>query len=269
MAAVTMPGGRPLATQARWAASTWDLLLAITLRDLRVKYRGTVLSYFWWLARPLALSLVLYFALGRVLKLDVENYAVFLLAALFPWFWFQGTLGAATGAFIANAGLVKKVRFPRPILPLSTVLAAAFEFVVTLPVLVIVVVASGIDPEWTWVPGMVVLVTLQLVLLAGLGPLVASINVFFRDLAPGLEAFLTLLFYVTPIIYPLERVPGGVKPFLFLNPMVPIVDGWRDLFLEGDFPGLALWPAALFAFASLAVALAVLKSTSKSLADAL
>jgi lipopolysaccharide transport system permease protein len=115
----------------------------------------------------------------------------------------------------------------------------------------------------------VLLVALQLVLLAALGPLVAAVNVFFRDLAPGLEALLTLLFYVTPIIYPLERVPDGIKPLLYLNPMVPIVDAWRDLFLDGDLPGLALWPAALFTAVAVALALAVTRATAKSLADAL
>jgi ABC-type polysaccharide/polyol phosphate export permease len=258
-----------LAASAKSTSSAWDLLLAITVRDLRVKYHGTVLSYFWWLARPLTLGLVLYFALGRVLKLDVPHHAIFLLSALFPWFWFQGTLHAATGAFIANEGLLKKVQFPRAILPLSVVLGGTFEFAVTLPVLMILVVANGITPSWTWLIGVPLLLGLQLVLLAGLGTVVSCLNVFFRDIGPGIEAAMTLLFYMSPIIYPLDKVPGGIKPVMQLNPLVPLLEAWRALFIDGELPGLDIWPAALFAAGAVAAGAWVLRTVGKNLADAL
>jgi ABC-type polysaccharide/polyol phosphate export permease len=271
-ATTTAVGPRPrsaFSERLRWAGSTWDLLFAITLRDLRVKYSRTVFSYFWWIARPLTLGLVLYFALDRVLKLGVENYGVFLLSGLFPWFWFQSTLIASTSAFTANAGLLKKVRFPRPVLPLSMVLAGAFEFGVTLPVLLGIVLASGIDPSWVWLPGIVVLAALQLALLAGLAMLASCLNVFFRDLAPSLEATTLLLFYMTPIIYPLDEVPDSVHPFLLINPLVPLIEAWRELFLDGSLPGIELWPAALFAAIALVAGVWLLKRVAKALPDAL
>ncbi len=243
--------------------------MAITLRDLRVKYHGTVFSYFWWIAKPLALGLVLYFALGRVLKIDVPHHAIFLLAALFPWFWFQATVHAATGAFLANEGLVKKVYFPRLILPLAVVLGNTFEFIVTLPVLAILVFANGIAPSWTWLIGIPMLLALQFALLVGLGMLVASLNVFFRDTAPGLDAFLTLLFYVSPIIYPLDKVPGRIRTILLLNPLGPLLEGWRSLFIDGELPGVDLWPAVLFAAVALVLGVTVLRRVDRNLADAL
>ena len=259
----------PSRAKAGATSSTWDLLVAITVRDLRVKYHGTVFSYFWWIAKPLALGLVLYFALGRVLKLDVPHHAIFLLSALFPWFWFQSTVHAATSAFIANDGLIKKVYFPRLILPLAVVLGNTFEFVVTLPVLALLVVANGIAPSWTWLIGIPVLLAVQFVLLAGLGMLVASLNVFFRDTAPGLDAFLTLLFYVSPIIYPLDKVPAGIKPILLLNPLGSLIEAWRALFIDGDLPGLDLWPAVLFAAVAVVLGVTVLRRVDRNLADAL
>ena len=268
MAASTAVRGR-FASRADAQSSWWDLLIAITVRDLRVKYHGTFFSYFWWIGKPLALGLVLYFALGRVLKLDVPHHAIFLLAALFPWFWFQASVSAATSAFIANNGLVKKVYFPRVILPLSVVLGNTFEFVVTLPVLMVLVFASGIEPSWTWLVGIPALVAIQLALLCGLGMLVSSMNVFFRDTAPGLDAFLTLLFYMSPIIYPLEKVPGNFKPILQLNPLVSLIEAWRSLFIDGDLPGLDLWPAALFTAIALALGFFVLRAVDENLADAL
>ena len=268
MATTTAMPGR-FAASAGPASSFWDLLIALTVRDLRVKYHGTYLSYFWWIARPLTLGLVLYFALGRVLQLGVENHAAFLLSALFPWFWFQGGLHGATNSFIANAGLVKKVQFPRVILPLSIVFGSTFEFLITLPVLGVILMFTGVDPDWMWLVGLPILLTLQLALLCGLGVLVSSLNVYFRDIGPGLDAGLLLLFYVTPIIYPLDQVPSSFKPFLLLNPLTPLIEAWRELFLRGTMPGLDLWPSVVFSVLSIGLGWFALRLIGKNMADAL
>jgi ABC-type polysaccharide/polyol phosphate export permease len=267
MTAVAIPA--TMSTRLRWASNTWDLLLAVTLRDLRVKYRGTIFSYLWWLARPLTLGTVLYFALNRVLDLRIENHGVFLLTGLFPWFWFAGTVNGSTGAFVGNAGLVKKVRFPRPVLPLSVVLGHTIEFVFTLPVLLLFVLLSGIRPEWTWIVGIPALIVLQMALLSGLSMIVSAINVFFRDLGPALDSVVLILFYVTPIIYPLDRVPEGVKPILLLNPLASLIEAWRELFLQGELPGLSVWPAVAITIAAVIGGYVVMRAVAKSLADAL
>lgn len=264
-----------IATRGTFAADTantaslWDLLVAITLRDLRVKYRATFLSYFWWIARPLTLGLVMYFALDRVLALDIPNHAAFLLSALFPWFWFQSTLLDSTGSFIGNAGLVKKVRFPRIVVPLSVIAASTLEFVFTLPVLILLVLISGIEPSWAWLIGIPMLIALQLALLCGLGVAVACANVFVRDLQPGLTALTALLFYISPIVYPLDRVPDEYERWLRLNPLVPLLDGWRVVIVEGKLPDAALWPSVLFALAAVAVGGWIMHKSDRSLADAL
>lgn len=268
MAATTAVRGR-FHAQANPASSFWDLLIAVTARDLRVKYHGTFFSYFWWIARPLTLGLVLYFALNRVLALDVENHAAFLLSALFPWFWFSGTLMTSIGAFVANAGLIKKVQFPRAVLPLAVVLGGTFEFVVTIPVMLALLIATGVDASWSWVAGIPALIALQFVLLCGLGMAGAALNVYIRDLAPGLNSVLTLLFYVTPIIYPLDRVPDGYRQVLMLNPLAPLIDAWRDLMMSGDLPGFDLWPTVLFAAAAVLLAAWAMRAVGKDMADAL
>jgi ABC-type polysaccharide/polyol phosphate export permease len=262
-----MPGR--FAASAGPASSFWDLLFALTARDLRVKYHGTFLSYFWWIARPLTLGLVMYFALGRVLKLDIENHAAFLLCALFPWFWFQSGLTSASSAFLGNAGLIKKVQFPREILPLSEVLGSTFEFAVTLPILAGILIATGVDPDPAWIIGIPALMVLQFALLCGLGVLAASLNVYFRDVGPGLSSALLLLFYVTPIIYPLDRVPDGYEPLLHLNPMTSLVDAWRATLMRGEVPDLDVWPAVVFAAVSIVLASLVLRRIGRSMADAL
>lgn len=258
-----------LAAAARSALNAWDLLIAVTARDLRVTYQATFFSYLWWIARPLATGLVLYFALGRVLRLDIPNYSVFLLSALFPWFWFSGSIQQAAGSFIVNGGLLKKVRFPRLILPLSAVFFNTVQFLLALPVLALFVIVAGIDADVAWVVGIPLLLALQLLLLVGLGTFVASLSVFLRDLQPSLGVVLLLMFYGSPIIYPLERVPERFKPFVLLNPVAPLLEGWRELFLEGSVPGVELWPSVVFTAALLVLGLAVFRTLEKYFADAL
>lgn len=268
MAATTAVSGRYVA-RSHPSSSFWDLLVAVTVRDLRVKYHGTFLSYFWWIARPLTLGLVLYFALNRVLRIDVENHAAFLLSALFPWFWFSGGLAATTSAFVGNAGLIKKVQFPRVILPLALVFGSTFEFIVTVPVMLGLVLVTGVDPSWTWIAGIPILIAVQLALLCGLGTAAATINVYVPDLSPALTSVLTVLFYVTPIIYPLDNVPDGYRQLLMLNPLAPLIEAWRELLMGGAMPGVDIWPAAVFAAVSIALAVYVVRAIGRDMADAL
>lgn len=268
MAASAAVRGR-FTAQGNSPSSFWDLLIAVTARDMRVKYHGTFLSYFWWIARPLTMGLVLYFALNRVLQLNVDNHAAFLLAALFPWYWFAGTVLASTSAFVANAGLIKKVQFPRVVLPLSLVVGNAVEFVVTIPVMLGLLLLTGVAPSAAWIVGVPLLVGLQFALLCGIGIAVATLTVYVRDLTPALSSLTTLLFYVTPIIYPLDQVPDGYRQILKLNPLAPLIDAWRELLMGGQTPGADLWPTVLFAAAALGIAAWVLKAIGKDMADAL
>jgi ABC-type polysaccharide/polyol phosphate export permease len=143
------------------------------------------------------------------------------------------------------------------------------QFLLSLPVLALFVVVSGIDADVAWVVGIPLLLGLQLLLLIGLGTLVSSLSVFFRDLRPLLGVVLLLGFYVSPIIYPIERVPDQFKTILLLNPVAPLLGGWRDLFLEGTVPGTELWPTAVLSAALLVVGLGVFRSLEKYFADAL
>lgn len=214
--------------------SSFELVSALTGRELRLRYQGSIFGWAWSLAKPLALGLVLSFALGKVLGTGIT--AEFLLAGLFPWFWFQSSVQAASGSFIGNAGLLKKVRFPRAVLPLSAVLGNTLQFVFSLPVLAIFLITGGHDPavEWLALP---LVFALQFALITGLAFFVASVTVYFRDLEHILEVLLNLLFYATPIIYAASQVPDSYEWVIQLNPLAPLAEAWRDILLDGRWPG--------------------------------
>lgn len=248
---------------------TWELATALTLRSLRVRYRATLLGQVWWVARPLAMGVILWFALGKVLRVGVEDYPLFLTAGLYPWFWFESTVAAAANVLVSNRGLIRKAVFPRLVLPLTSVLAGAIQFAYTLPVILLFAAASGRTPGLAWFVALPVLLTVQLLLLMGLAPLLASLNVFFRDVVPLVEVIVRLLFYGTPVIYPLSRVPDEFQPVVMLNPMTSLIEGWRDMVMTDTFPGADLWPALVITAGALAVGLTVFRLTERHFADAL
>jgi ABC-type polysaccharide/polyol phosphate export permease len=246
----------------RGARNGFELLGALTSRELRLRYQGSVFGWAWSLVRPLALGLTLSFALGKVLGTGIT--APFLLTGLFPWFWFQSSVQMSSTTFVGNGGLLKKVRFPRIVLPLSVVLGNTLQFLLALPVLGIFLVAYGYEPNWTWLPGVPLLFLMQLALTGGVAVFVASVTVFFRDLEHIVEVVLNLLFYVTPIIYSATRVPSGYHWVVQANPLAPIAQGWRDVLLDGEMPG----PDLTISAALTAVVLVLGWLTFRALEDA-
>lgn len=221
------------AAGARSRRNSAELVAALTSRELRLRYQGSIFGWAWSLARPLALALILSFALDKVLGTGIS--AGFLLAGLFPWFWFQSSVQAASGTFVGNGGLLKKVRFPRAVLPLSVVLGNTLQFLLALPVLACLLIINGHEPSLAWFALPLVFV-LQLLLTVGLAFFVASVTVFFRDLEHIVEVLLNLVFYATPIIYAADRVPDSYRWVIRLNPLAPLIEGWRAVLLDGDWP---------------------------------
>lgn len=244
--------------------SSAELVAALTSRELRLRYQGSVFGWAWSLVRPLALGLTLSFALGKVLGTGIT--AEFLLAGLFPWFWFQSSVQAAAGTFVGNGGLLKKVRFPRAVLPISVVLGNTLQFVLALPVLAGFLLANGYEPSAKWL-ALPLVFALQLLLTMGIALFVASVTVFFRDLEHIVEVLLNLLFYATPIIYAAGNVPASYTWLLRVNPLAPLAEGWRTILLDGRWPTTDLWYSAIWTMVALAVAWVTFRRTEDSFAD--
>jgi lipopolysaccharide transport system permease protein len=238
------PGSRSLRNAVQ-------LLSAITSRDLRLRYQGSVVGWAWSLVSPLALGLTLSFALGKVLGTGIT--AVFLLSGLFPWFWFQGAVMGSTTTFVGNGGLLKKVRFPRAVLPLSIVMGATLQFLLAFPVLFAFLLFSGHGPGWIWLAGIPMLFALQLALTAGVSLFLASITVFFRDLQHITEVLLNLLFYATPIIFEADKIPSGYRWLIWFNPLAPIFEGWHAVLLNNELPGRDTLASVAITFVALAL----------------
>lgn len=219
-------------------------------KELKVRYKSTVLGYAWSVAYPLAFALVFYFVFRVVARIPIENYALFLLMGLFPWQWFQNSLTSATGLFLANAPIVKKVSFPRSLIVLTGVLNDLVHFLASLPVIVVLMLWAGQRPGSAWLWQVPLLVVIQFGVTYGISLVAATANLFLRDLERlvGIAAMLWL--YVTPVLYPWDMVPEAMRWTSWVNPMALVIGSWRHVFGGtplplGELAAAAAWAAAL------------------------
>jgi lipopolysaccharide transport system permease protein len=224
------------------AAASWstDLLLTLIQKEIKVRYKSSWLGYVWSVANPLAFAFVYFIAFGVFMRMGVPGYpySLFLIAGAFPWQWLANSVNAGPMTFVANASLIKKVRFPRNALVASTVLNDGLHFLVSIPVIALFLLWHGLGPAWSWLVGIPLLAIAQFLLAYGIALTVACLNLFFRDLERLTGIAMTFLFFFTPIIYPASAVPASFQPMLRLNPVAPIIRAWQDLFLAGTLDPL-------------------------------
>ena len=226
-----------------------SLIQTLVARELKARYRGSVLGFFWSFINPLLLLLVYWFVFSVVLPgirpIDIEPYALFMFCGLLPWTWFSSSVLEASNVLIAGGNLIKKVLFPAEVLPVVTVLANMIHFLLGLPIIAAALVyfAVPVRPlELLWLP---VVVLVQLFLTLGLALIVSSLTVHFRDLKDILGNLMTFWFFATPIIYPMSLAPPSGKVLLDLNPFTHLVISYQEiLFYDGPF-GHWKWLLAL------------------------
>ena len=225
-----------------------SLLVALTGRELKARYRGSVLGFLWSLVNPLMLLMVYTFVFGVVFRPRVEGaspYAIFLVSGLFPWIWISSSLLEGTVSLSANAGLIRKSVFPVELLPLVPVLANLVNFLLSLPVIAIGILGARVLGEGAGGPGALLLplvVALQLPALAGLSLALASLAVHFKDVRDIITNLLTLLFFLSPILYSLDSIPGeALRLLIRLNPVSPFVVAYQKALFWGTVPPAWTW----------------------------
>lgn len=252
-----------------------QLIFTLTARDLKARYRGSVLGFFWSLANPLMLLGVYTLVFTRFFpRPDITPYALFLFAGILPWTFFSGSIMESTTSISSNAGLVKKVMFPAEALPLVVVFSHLAHFALALPILLAAALLSallGKSPLGLSILVVPFIMFLQTIFIAGLALTISSASVLFRDLRDLVANFMQLGFFLTPIIYSVSSIPSrGIRTALMLNPMTSFVVAYQKIFFYGQLPGVSETLLMLFfSAASLAVGFIVFDRLRDTLAEAI
>jgi lipopolysaccharide transport system permease protein len=215
------------------------LIQSLVARELKARYRGSVLGFFWSFINPLLLLIIYTLVFKYVMPGShgdvLEPYALFMFCGILPWTWFSSSLAESSNVLISGGNLIKKVLFPAEILPIVTVLANMVHFFLGLPILAAFLLYYRLPPAVTivWLP---VVIVVQLILTLGFALILSALTVHFRDIRDILANVLTFWFFATPIIYWWRQAPRLGKNFLDLNPFTHLAVSYQEiLFFRGPF----------------------------------
>lgn len=210
-----------------------DLLWILTRKEIILQYRRTTLGIFWSLLNPILLAFVFYIAFNIVLRVQISNFPLFILSALFPWTWFSTSVSGSAVSLISNKSLVKKFPFPRHYLLLASVFSQGVHFLFSIPIIIVLVYLYNKSVGPIWLIGVPILVLIQFAITMGISLPASVINVYFMDFQFVIAFLLQLLFWVTPIVYRFDTIPETYRIlFLYMNPMTPLMNSWRELFMS-------------------------------------
>lgn len=214
-----------------------ELIKNLVLRDLRVKYKRSLLGFMWTLIEPLLMMVVFYIIFSQIIKIEVDNFPLFLLCGILSWNFLANSLHESTDCILINANLIKKVYFPKEILPISIILSNLIHFLLALIVLFvfIFILKLGLHPALLFLP---IIIFFQIIFSLGLSFLFACGNVYFRDTKYILGIILLAWFYASGIFYPESMVPERFRDFFMLNPMASFITFYRNILLDGQLPQL-------------------------------
>ena len=234
-------------------AAHFDLLLAWTSRIIRARYQQSVLGILWAIIQPAATVAIFSIVFTRIVAIETSGvpYVLFSFVTLVPWTLFAASLTDVVGSVADNMNLVAKVYFPRELLGLGAILARLVDFSIAAGVLIGLMIYFGIPlfrTAWLYLP---LVVAIQLALALGLGLAGAALNVFYRDIKHVVALALQLWIYASPVIYPVSSVPARLRTLYFLNPMVAVVDAYREILLHGRAPDAHLLWSGCIAFSAL------------------
>lgn len=271
-----------------WASR--ELLINLTMREVRGKYSRTVFGQLWSLANPLALMVIYTFVFGFIFRVQpapgnpsgLNVFALWLLAGLLPWTFFATVVNYGLGSLVSNANLIQKVYFNRLVLPLSVVGSSAYNWLFEMAVLLVAISIAG-GFVLPWIPLVIIAMVLLALFASGVALVLSIANVYFRDTQYFLTIILQIWMYLTPIIYPISLVntqsdriggllgtPVTLADVYSLNPMVHFVDLFRALIYDNRWPDPAEWLiCAGWALGSLLVGVLVFRRNERNLAEVL
>ena len=246
-----------------------EMVYNLVKKDLRGRYKGSVLGFLWTFINPLLQLAVYTMVFSTIMRVNVDKFYMYLFIALIPWIFFTTSVLSGTISIIQNKDLIKKIYFPRIIIPISTVLATFMNMIFSMAVVILALFISGIGISY-YILLLPVIMILEFFLVLGMVFLFSSLNVFFRDIEYILSIIMMIWFYMTPIVYTVEMIPEKYKTLFYLNPMTNIVIFYRDILFYKRMPSFGFMGGVfLYSLAMIVIGFFVFQKLQKNFVEEL
>ena len=266
---------RVLEARSGWIPIGWgelweyrELLGFLVWRDVKVRYKQTVLGAAWAILQPLMTMVMFTLLFGRWAKMPSDGipYPVFAFAALLPWTFFSNAVSSAASSLVGNTHLISKVYFPRLLIAMAPIGTGLVDFAVALGVMLVLLAFYGVGVSWQ-LAAIPALLLLTLVIAFGVGSLLAALCGTYRDVRYVVPPLLQLWMFASPVIYPVGLIPARLRWLLYLNPLVGAIDGFRSALLGLPFNVPAIATSCVVALVSLSVGFAYFRRVERRVAD--
>ncbi|MEY8335205.1 ABC transporter permease [Lachnospiraceae bacterium 47-T17] len=222
-----------------------EMIVSLVRKGLRGRYKGSVLGFLWTFINPLLQLVVYTIVFSNIMKSGIEKFYLFLFVALIPWMFFSASVTGGASCIIAEGNLVKKVYFPRQVLPISYVTTAFVNMLLTFVIVLFALIVGGIGLDFGVLIYLPAVMLVEYLLALGIAMLTSALTVFFRDLEHILGIVTMAWMYLTPIMYEVDRIPEQYLTVFRLNPMTPIIMAYRDILYYKQTPKLSTLAQAL------------------------
>lgn len=216
-----------------------QMIFSLVKKELRGRYKGSVLGFLWTFINPLLQLVVYTLVFSIIMRTGIEKFYLYLFIGLVPWMFFSGSMTGGAACIINQKDMVKKIYFPREVMPISYVLSGFVNMLLTFIVVILVILVSGIGVNlkvWIFLP---VIMIVEFVMALGGALLTSALTVYFRDLEYILGILMMAWMYMTPVVYTMEMVPEWLRPIFNLNPMTPVINAYRDILYYKQMPELS------------------------------
>lgn len=215
-----------------------EMIISLVHRDLRGRYKGSVLGFLWTFINPLLQLVVYTLVFSNIMRMNIEKYYLFFFVALIPWIFFSTSMVGGSTAILTQKDLVKKIYFPREVLPIAFVTSSFVNMLYSFIIVFIVVLLSGVKIDLSALCYLPLIMLIEYIMALGVAMLSSAVTVYFRDFEHILGIINMAWMYLTPIIYPIDMVPKQYMFLFNLNPMTPIIVAYRDILYFGAEPKL-------------------------------
>lgn len=244
-----------------------EFLKSNVKKDIRGKYKGSFLGVLWSFINPLLSVLVYAIVFPYIMRMKVENYLIYLITGMIPWTFFTSAINTGIISILSNADIIKKVYFPRIILPISAVTSALVNFGISCIIVLIFCIFGGVGVSYhlIWLP---IIACIQYIMLLGFTFILSAIEMYMRDIEHIVNFVLAMAFYVTPILYTSSIFPSNLAWILKINPMAYLLDGYRSIFLYHQNPSIqGLMIVFIFALIIFSIGYYIFQKLQKGFAE--